>query len=611
MIEWRDGALWSSRFGDVYFSVGSGREEKEHVFVAGNDLPRRFARLAPGETFTIGETGFGTGLNFLCAWRAFEGMAPPGAQLDYFSVEKFPLDEAELVAAVAPWPELAPYAEALGRRWRRRVPGWNRWHFAGGRVRLTLAWTDVAEALPELPDASIDAWFLDGFSPARNPEMWSQAVCRALARAARPGATLATYTVAGWVRRQLAEAGFETWKVTGYGRKRHMLRGVRPGASPARPASIGAIAVIGGGLAGCHAAFALARRGLSVTLVEAAPGLAAGASGNPLGMLHLRLAAGMGPLQRLVLAAFGHALALLDETLPADGKQRAECGLLQLAVNGEEAARIARLAALPWPERLLQPVTASQAASLAGLALGVGGLWFPQAGWVAPAAWCARLARAIPLRLGERVTTLSGGPGKWLLGSSRGGLGAEAVVVANAHGARQLARLGHLPLKPVRGQITEVAATAASRALRPVVCGEGYVTPAVAGRHVVGATTHFDDAGTDLRAQDHADNLARLGRQMPALYAALGGGQAVILGGRAGVRCSAPGALPVVGELAPGLLVSLAHGTRGLLTAGLAGELIAARLTGTLPPLPASLVAVQDSGRFRHLDGHQTATGPS
>ena len=591
MFAWKDGQPFSSRYDDVYFSTDSGLEETRHVFLNGNDLAQRFAALRAGDSFCIGETGFGTGLNFLCTWQLFEQYAPAGASLDFFSVEGFPLVDDEFRAALALWPQLQAQATVLCARWRRRVPGWNRWTFAGGRVRLTLAMEDVAQALPRLPSAAVDAWFLDGFSPAKNPEMWSDAVLAALARASRPGATLATYTSAGWVRRGLQQAGFLVERVPGFGRKREMVRGRIASAisQPAagRPATA---LVLGGGLAGCAMAHALAQRGIRVTLIEQAPQLASAASGNPRGILHARFGAGMNALHRLVLAAYGHALALLDEVLPVDGVARAECGLLQLAATTAEETRIAKLTAQDWPVHLLQAVDVERASALAGLPMTHGGLWFPAGGWVVPPAVCARLAAHphIMLRLASEVTALQRTTTGWRALGEGFDLAAEQVVVCCAHQARKLAPFAEMPLQPVRGQISVLAATAASTALKSVLCAEGYCAPAVDGRHVAGATSAFDDAETDLRDADHADNLAKLAVHMPALFEALG--TAAVVDGRAGVRCSVPGATPLAGEVEPGLYCSLAHGTRGLLTAGLAAEVVASALCGQLPPLPQDLL---------------------
>jgi tRNA 5-methylaminomethyl-2-thiouridine biosynthesis bifunctional protein len=603
MLAWKDGQPFSSRFGDVYFSTDSGLEETRHVFLQGNDLARRFAALKPGENFCIGETGFGTGLNFLCAWQLFEQTAPSAASLDFFSTERFPINDDELRAALALWPALAVKVEALLAGWRRRVPGWNRWHFAGGRIRLTLAMEDVAQALPQLPPVSVDAWFLDGFSPARNPEMWSDAVLAAVARASHAGTTLASFTSAGWVRRGLQAAGFEVRRVPGYGRKWEMTCGQFLSPSPAsvRVELPRCAIVIGGGLAGCAAAHALAQRGIQVTLIERASQLATAASGNPRGILHARFGAGMNALHRFVLAAYGHALALLDDVLAVDGVHRAECGLLQLAATDAESKRIDRLSAQEWPPHLMQAVDAAQASKLAGMQMVHGGLWFPAGGWVVPPEVCARLAQHpnITLRLDSEVTALERTGNGWRASGAGFAIEAEQAVVCSAHQAKKLAPFAAFPLQPVRGQISVLSATKASGKLQAVLCAEGYCAPAVEGRHVAGATSSFDDAATDIREADHAENLARLATHMPTLRQALG--DASPLAGRAGVRCSVPGATPLVGEVEQGLYCSLAHGTRGLLTAGISAEIIAAHMCGTVPPLPQDLLdALSPLHRFRN-----------
>jgi tRNA 5-methylaminomethyl-2-thiouridine biosynthesis bifunctional protein len=590
MLDWKDGQPYSSRYGDVYFSSGSGLEETHHVFLQGNGLEHRFAAMQAGDSFCIGETGFGTGLNFLCAWQQFERCAPADCSLDFFSTERFPITDEELRAALALWPALAVQARQLLDRWRRRVPGWNRWHFAGGRIRLTLAMEDVAQSLPQLPQHSVDAWFLDGFSPAKNPEMWSDAVLMAIAGASHGGTTLATYTSAGWVRRALQQAGFSVERVPGYGRKREMVRGHFQAGSKRGGVLPATVLVIGGGLAGCAAAHALAQRGIKVTLVEAASQLAPAASGNPRGILHARFGAGMNTLHRFVLASYGHALALLDDVLPVDGVLRAECGLLQLAATDAEAKRIAKLSAQEWPPHLLQAVDGEQASAWAGLEMMHGGLWFPAGGWVVPPQVCTGLVQHpnITLRLGNKIEKLERTENGWLASGEGFALEAWQVVVCAAHQAKRLAPFADFPLQPVRGQISELAATEASGRLHAVLCAEGYCAPAHGGRHVVGATSSFDDEATDIRAADHAENLARLSAHMPALSSALG--DAAIVGGRAGVRCSVPGATPLVGEVAPGWYCSLAHGTRGLLTTGLAAEVIAAQMCGQLPPLPQDIL---------------------
>ncbi|MBU1776002.1 MAG: FAD-dependent 5-carboxymethylaminomethyl-2-thiouridine(34) oxidoreductase MnmC, partial [Gammaproteobacteria bacterium] len=373
--------------------------------------------------------------------------------------------------------------------------------------------------------------------------------------------------------------------------------------------------------------------GIAVTLIECAPQLATQGSGNPRGILHARFGAGMNALHRFVLAAYGHALALLDEAVPVDGVLRSECGLLQLAATDAEAKRIAKLSVQEWPAHLLQVVDAATASELVGMEMTHGGLWFPGGGWVVPPQVCARLADhpLIVQRLGSEVTALERTASGWRASGEGFAIEAEQVVVCSSHQAKNLSQFAAFPLQPVRGQISILPSTPASESLHAVLCAEGYCAPAVAGQHVAGATSTFDDAATDLREADHADNLAKIAAHMPALNQALnqslppcrgkvrmgvesqesnnstptpdrdnslslwerggvreGGGSA--LAGRAGVRCSVPGATPLVGEVESGLYCSLAHGTRGLLTAGLSAEIIAAEMCGTMPPLPQDLL---------------------
>ena len=602
-LSWQNGLPFSSRFDDVYFSAESGLEEARHVFLKGNRLDQRFATLSNKQGFTIGETGFGTGLNFLCAWQLFEQVAPEGASLDFFSTEKFPLDVDELRAALAIWPDLKPFYDELIQHWWRWVPGWNRWNFADGRVRLTLAIGDVDETLPQLPSGSVDAWFLDGFSPSKNPEMWADSVLMQLARTSNTEATMATYTSAGWVRRGLQSAGFSVEKVPGYGRKREMVCGQlfrpsHPLESQRRPTRPQSAIVIGGGIAGCAAAYALAKRGVGVTLLERSTHLASAASGNSRGILHARFGASDNLLHRFVLASYGHALTLLDEVLPVDGDLRSECGLLQLNFSPNESKRITQLAKGEWPEHLFRVIDDTEASDLTGIKMESGGLWFPSGGWVVPPALCARLVDdpLIESRLGHQVEMLTQFDDEWLAEGCNGeGEGweikADLVVVCCAHSALALDRFSQFPLTAVRGQVSLIPETQSSRSLRSVVCGDGYCAPALQGVHVIGASHSFNDESLDVRTCDHADNLARLSAHSPSLREALGEIDIDHLEGRASVRCSAPGAMPLVGEVQTGLYCSLAHGTRGLVTAGLAGESLAAMACGHLSPLPVSILS--------------------
>lgn len=213
-LTWRGAVPVSSRFGDPYFSLHDGAGETRHVFLGGNDLPARFR---PG--FRIAELGFGTGLNALVAWAAWRESGV-GGDLAFTSFEADPLDPASMARAHAAFPDLAELSGLLRARWRGTVgtlalPG----------LRLQVIEGDARDTLPAWSGRA-DAWFLDGFAPARNPALWTPALLAEVARHTRPGGTAASYTAAGHVRRALADAGFAVTRAPGFGAKRHMTRAV-------------------------------------------------------------------------------------------------------------------------------------------------------------------------------------------------------------------------------------------------------------------------------------------------------------------------------------------------------------------------------------------------
>ena len=631
----------STRFGDVYFSRDSGLDETRHVFLAHNRLAERWAALPADGRFVLGETGFGTGLNVLCAWQLWRRCAPAGARLHVISTEKYPIPPEQLARALALWPELAEFSQALLAQYAALGPGWHRFSFDEGAVTLTLLVGDALDTLPQLDAASsaVDAWFLDGFAPARNPELWSPALFAQLARLSAPGASYATFTSAGVVKRGLAEAGFSVRRVAGFGSKRHMLCGEL--AAPPAPAwrapwfawprhtGQRRALVLGGGIAGAAAAAALAQRGWAVILLEQKATLADGASGNAQGVLHTKLSPHLTPLTRLLLSGYAYSLRQLPRQLRA-GEDWDACGIVQQSFDADEAQRHAGLAALGLPEALLRPVDAAQASTLAGVALPHGGLWFAQGGWVHPPAWVRQLAATpgVEVCCGADIVALEHYGEQWQARAADGRQWqAPVVVVANAHQAGQFSQLAHLPIKPIRGQVSHAPATEASLALRAVVCGESYISPARHGRHCFGATFRFQAEQLAVTVEEHQENLDKLAALSPDGWRRLGGEalSAQALDGRSGWRATTPDYLPLVGPVAdaaafadaypapercgprqpgpdapwlPGLYVSLAHGSRGLVTAPLAGELLAAMLNHEPAPLPQPLLDALHPNRF-------------
>lgn len=631
-LDWRDGTPVSRRFGDVYFSRDGAVAETGHVFIDGNRLRLRLA-LGDFRTFTIGETGFGTGLNFLVAAKTFLALAPDDAMLHFVSTEKFPLMPADLERAHACWPELTTLAGELRAAMPPAVTGFHHRLLYSGRVRLTLLLGDATALLPRL-DARVDAWFLDGFAPAKNGDLWQDGLFAEIGRLSAPGATFATFTAAGDVRRGLAAVGFEVEKTAGFGSKRDMLRGryVPGGISGEGRGGMRSAAVIGGGLAGCAAARALAERGWQVTLIEQHAELASETSGNLAGAVYPKFSLHETAQNRWYRDSYLYALARLPQVLgEPDGIQWARCGLLQLpgGETDDDHGKFAAIAACGrWPAAVLRAVDAAEAGALAGIDMATGGLWFAGAGWVHPPTLCRVLAGhdAVAVRTGIRVTALSRGKAGWSVqqqavnGDHNSGGNAheeifDVVVVANALAASTFAQTSWLPLRRVRGQVTHVAATEESVALRTVVCHAGYVTPSRDGVHCVGATFGPRDDNPAVRATDHAENLADLASACPSLYVALGDTGSDVVGGRTGFRAQTPDYLPVIGPVAdadafatqaygtvppalPGLYVLAALGAKGISFSLLGAEIIAAQIEGEPLPVDSEVAAALAPGRF-------------
>jgi tRNA 5-methylaminomethyl-2-thiouridine biosynthesis bifunctional protein len=638
-LDWDEQGRPHSRvFDDVYFSDQSGLEETRYVFLEQNRLQERFAALPVGGRLVIGETGFGTGLNFLCAWQLFEQHAVAGARLHFVSVEKYPLSHADLQRALALWPELQPFAEQLLQQYVAIHQGFQRLVLDNGRVTLTLLIGDVLEQLPQL-DAQVDAWFLDGFAPAKNPEMWTAELFAELARLAAPGSTISTFTSTGWVRRLINAAGFKMKRTPGIGHKWEILRGEFLGwpetaplptrAKPwfARPVPVEGerkALVIGGGLAGCATAASLAARGWQVSLLERHAALAQEASGNPQGVLYLKLSAHGTALSQMIVAGFGHTRRLLEHLhrgVDWDG-----CGVLQLAFDTKEAQRQAQLAQAFAPD-LLHLLDRDQAQARAGIALEHGGLFFPEGGWVHPPALCEWQASqtGITVLPHTHVLDLRRVDDHWQAWDGEHLLASAPVVVLA--GAAEVQRFADLPLKRIRGQITRLPQTAESQALSTVVCAEGYVAPPRLGEHTLGASFDFKNEDLTPTAADHAGNLTMLYDISTDLAQRLHADtlDPSVLQGRAAFRCTSPDYLPIVGPLADsmafnqayavlrkdarsvpdtacpwldGLYVNSGHGSRGLITAPLSAELLAAWLDDEPLPVPRSVADACHPNRF-------------
>lgn len=616
------GTPFSTLYGDVFRSRSGAWAEAREVFIEGCRLPERWREDGAGvASFTILELGFGLGVNFLATLQAWREHGAPGARLHYVSIEGHPLAPGDLAHGLHALDAPPGDARQLVDQWPAALPGLHALDFEDGRVALTLCLGDAGALLPRL-QLGADAFFLDGFSPARNPAMWQPQLLRGLARLARPGATIATWSAAAAVREALQAGGFAMERIAGHAGKRHRLRGRhapqwRSFPAPPSPPQWAerTVLVVGAGLAGAAVAAGFARRGWRVSVLESAMQAGTGGSGQPLCADHLHLSADDNQLARLTRAALSWRTRERSPGAPGP------LGKLMIDADPRQAAhRLAMLARLDLPRSYAQHLAQDEASDLAGLRLPHGGLWLPACDAVEPAAliggWLGSSA-AIRLHTGAAVAGLQRDDSGWVAldGSGQALARGALAVLANAGDAPRLARLALLPMRRVRGQSTLLPRERVGM-LRVLLSGSAYAAP-LDDSILCGAS--FDD-GDSLQASSAVDqgNLERLANMLGTDARAWRGcGRTAAVGYRYALRDHLPaiGALhdePACLREAAALLRNdrlalprvdtlygaFGFGSRGLLWATLAARLLPALAEGDPLPLEADLARAVDPGRF-------------
>ncbi|MBO9686200.1 FAD-dependent 5-carboxymethylaminomethyl-2-thiouridine(34) oxidoreductase MnmC [Roseateles chitosanitabidus] len=623
-VDFTDAALpRAPEFDDPYHSPAGAFAQARHVFLSGNGLPGRWRGRA---RFVVLETGFGLGNNFLATWAAWRADPQRCERLVFLSLEKHPLTREDLARAHATSPEPA-LARQLLDAWPSLTPNLHALDFEEGRVRLLLAFGDARDWLPELV-AQVDAFYLDGFAPAKNPTLWEVGVFKQVGRLAADGATAATWSVARGVRDGLSAAGFTVEKLPGLAGKwsmsaarftpRHRVP-TPPGRAAIAPEAQHVL-IIGAGLAGAACARVLTREGLRCTVLEAGPSCAAQASGNPGGLFHGTLHAEDGPHARFNRAA---ALATQRELRRmSDRLPWLQWGLLRVERQPQALDEMrALLARCGLPDDYVQALEAEAADARAGITLGQPAWFFPGGGAVSPPAlvqaWLAD--ERIELRVNAPVAALrrDEASSRWSAVDMRGEViaSADAVVLCGGIGSGSLAAAWSAgpewPWVSQRGQLSLMAAAASPPRLAMPVAGLGYALSLPDGRLCFGASADPGDLDPALRETDQAQNLQRLGQLLPSSDIP----DQLPLAGRVGWRSLVPDRLPIVGALPmaapdqraeqvrfwprqPGLMVMGALASRGLTWATLCAELLAAQLTGAPWPIEASLAEALDPARF-------------
>ncbi|MCW9048293.1 MAG: bifunctional tRNA (5-methylaminomethyl-2-thiouridine)(34)-methyltransferase MnmD/FAD-dependent 5-carboxymethylaminomethyl-2-thiouridine(34) oxidoreductase MnmC [Gammaproteobacteria bacterium] len=631
-LEWRDGQPYNPEFDDVYFSIDNGIEETEHVFIHHNQLQARFTENKK-PSFVITETGFGSGLNFLITVKHWLELSEAQQTLTFYSVENSPFSLQDIIIAQESWPELSYIAEQLQQQYNVASHGFHLFDLFAGRVKLVLMIGDVQDMLPQM-QVRVDAWFLDGFAPGCNPDMWSDSVFSHIKRLSQKDTTISTYTAAGFVKRALIAQGFDVKKVSGTGNKRHMLTArlnhedalvqtvSQPWFEPL-PHKITEkkVTIIGGGLAGICSAWALVKRGFQVEIIEKAAEYATKASGNPAGMLMPRLSLEDSADAEFSTSAYLYALRSL-QIIDPEQKNWQQTGGMQLASSERIKKQIT-----DYPEdvSLVKAMDAKEASELSGLLINKTVHYFPQAACVYPKKLLSyminEMGEALSFTYNTHVDSIVYENQQWqLLGNDEIVHKTSCLILANAWNVKQFSQLKHLELRPARGQLSYYKANQQSIKLKVPLSFEAYLMPENNGLHVSGASFELNDETTQLRESEFQDNLQSIKHEFDDLF-----DKEDISGGRASVRAVTADRLPIVGhvidfnkalndyadlykgkmpssypraEMLPGLFVNTGYGARGFSSAFLCSELLATKICDEPLPVSSRVRYALDSSRF-------------
>lgn len=651
----------STEFDDVYFSNKQGEEESHYVFIQGNKLLERW-QTHQNHTFVIGETGFGSGLNFFITANLFEQFKQknpdhPLKFLHFVSTEKFPLKKQDAINIYKSWFRHSEYYELYLNNYPLDVSGIHRLHFKSS-ITLDLHYGDAAEslrAIKSVDGGNIDAWYLDGFSPAKNKQMWSQELFEAIASLSKPNSTLATFTAAGFVKRGLQEAGFNISKRAGFGRKRDMLIG-QLGEQKNRSVNQAPyfyrqsadtqdfwstqgyqakhVTIIGSGIAGAITALKLVQKGIHVNLVWLGKAPADKASGAPIGGFYPQLNAQYNNASKIHLASFEYArhfYEILNQQYKFD---HSWCGALQVGFNKKATERIEKLSTNKlWPKTLAYKVDSEQASQIANVDLPYSCLFIPLAGWISPVSLihsCLTIANETgrlnlhnESQLTEFDATANGQSLKIYSKGLTQIIESDILVIAAGTGSQKFLH-NVIPLNYTRGQIELLHTNAKLQELNTLLCHKGYFTPQNNGYHAIGSTYVKQDSDTQTRCIETSENFDLQLNSLSKSSWITNILRTKDNRARAALRCSTADHLPVVGNLpkftqiqelenlykalplnkypkgsnVKNVFCLTGLGSRGLTTAPLMAEILVSQILNQPQALPNELLDALNPNRF-------------
>ena len=568
----RNNTLFSEEFDDLYSSAKGAVAECNHVFIKGNNLKERFENLGENSKFYIGEIGFGIGINFLTTCKSWLDHTKQNQVLEFYSFDKYLFRLSDFKTLNVSCPDLKEYISELERNYPRNIQGAQKISLFGGRIILNLIIGEIdnTQEYIKLMD-KVDAWYFDGFSPSKNPDLWSIKLFKCIHKSCHENTTFSTYTSSGLVKNNLTESGFNHSRAMGFSDKRHMLKGTVD-TQLQKNTSNTKVAVIGSGIAGCVLSYTLAKKGIEVDLYEKSDSICSGASSHELLVTYPRLSAHDTAFGSFTLHSYIFATNFYKQ-LKTDAWKKT--GVIILNHDAATEKRQSSLLEKRADGEIYRYIDPDEASEISGIDIKLNGLIYEDAGYILPEEMCKFLIESPKINIftSSHIKSIKKNREVFNLNIGEKKFEYQNVCVCAGSETANIVDIDGISIK--RGQVTHIESLDNISRIKLPICAKGYISPRVNNIHLVGSS-YSDSEDTDLSEEEHLYNLNNLKLVIDE--------EMNVITGQTGHRAVSKDHMPVVG-MKDGIYINTCHGSRASVTAPISAEIIASMIVDEAPPL--------------------------
>ena len=568
----KNNTLFSEEFDDLYSSAKGAVAECNHVFIKGNNLKERFENLGENSKFYIGEIGFGIGINFLTTCKSWLDHTKQNQVLEFYSFDKYLFRLSDFKTLNVSCPDLKEYISELERNYPRNIQGAQKISLFGGRIILNLIIGEIdnTQEYIKLMD-KVDAWYFDGFSPSKNPDLWSIKLFKCIHKSCHENTTFSTYTSSGLVKNNLTESGFNHSRAMGFSDKRHMLKGTVD-TQLKKNTSNTKVAVIGSGIAGCVLSYTLAKKGIEVDLYEKSDSICSGASSHELLVTYPRLSAHDTAFGSFTLHSYIFATNFYKQLKTDTWKKT---GVIILNHDAATEKRQSSLLEKRADGEIYRYIDPDEASEISGIDIKLNGLIYEDAGYILPEEMCKFLIESPKINIftSSHIKSIKKNREVFNLNIGEKKFEYQNVCVCAGSETANIVDIDGISIK--RGQVTHIESLDNVSRIKLPICAKGYISPRVNNIHLVGSS-YSDSEDTDLSEEEHSYNLNNLKLVIDE--------EMNVITGQTGHRAVSKDHMPVVG-MKDGIYINTCHGSRASVTAPISAEIIASMIVDEAPPL--------------------------